>query len=507
VNALEVSSDLSLGRRVAPKRFQIGPSHDRDETLQLFSLLLDLAQRQSAHGKHFDVPFGALLRLANHNRPSLVQLELFCSSHEPGHDWPRALSETARHPADSASQEMLFILLRSALDSASTFEMDGTEVCRVLAAVGQTLNAKDKSIRESNGALAQTYRPATQQRISSPPPPAPREETPEIPADSELPGEMEFKRDHAQGGALRLNQVFLWHASYIGPALANKSENQDATFATAAGLDASPPAFMFALADGVSTSMGSRVAANAIVRRFCEFALPQIGSGDPAGVLVQAARQTQLSLDELAAALLETPNGYVFDAVRGSSLQSKAAIRILNNTLQPRASSIPAALHATLIAGIGQPSPEPGTYDIAVLRIGDGVVEHISSDGVVSAVLRTDPDVVEIAQALGPGPRSRELLETEDENLETCSIRLEPGEALIISSDGLVRGHQQSVTGKLSEILGPAFWKTTRTAGNETALDILRQACRSADELFEKDPQQSLFADNVSLILIRYLDL
>ena len=486
----------------------MGPSQDAEGALQLFALLVDMALQERSHGKQFGVPFAALLRLATRNRPSLLQLQLFCSSHMPGHDWPVALSESSLRRNDGASAGMFFPLLRSALDSASLFELDGAQVCRVLAAVGQTLHAQDTSIRESNRALAQSYRAAAQQRVlpspSPSPPPAERvERQQETRLTPEFAGEMEFKRNDEQGGALRYPDFSLWHASYIGPSLANKSENQDATFAVTASLDASSPAFVFALADGVSTSMGSRVAANAIVRRFCEFVMPEMGANAPssAGILVKAARQTQQSLDELATAMLEAPNGYVFDAVRGSSLQSKAATRILSNTMQPRTASIPAALTATLIAGIGQPSAEePGAYDIDVLRIGDGVVEQISREGAVSALMQTDAEVVQIAQALGPGPASRAVLDAQEENLETCRLHLQPGEMLLISSDGLVRGHQQSITDKLSEILGPKFW--TANTGNENALDILRQACRFADDQYEKDPQQMLFADNVSLILI-----
>lgn len=491
-------------RRSSYGRFHFGPPLDREGVVQLFSLLLERADEQSALGKQFELPFAALLKLANCNRPSLQQLEQFCESHQPCDGWPSSVCAAAARPTDGVAPGMFFKLLRCALDSANCFDVDGAHLCRALAAVGQTLKARNRRFRRINRIVARKYRQSAVQRIA-PAATALESAQAQRQVNLDLPCEVEFRRQNEQGGSLRQEGLTLWHASYIGPQIADKSENQDATFAAAAAAQPSKPSIVFALADGVSTSMGSRVAANSVVRRFCEFVIQQMKSNVAVSTseLIEAARRTQDSLDELAASLLERKDGYIFDVVRGDSLQSKTAVRILDATLRPKASSIPAALSATLIAGIAQPIPNEGSYAIDLLRVGDGSVEHISRDGEVCPVFETNPEVIAIAQALGPGPRSHALFDSQAEMIETNSVTLLAGESLVVSSDGLVRGHQQSVSGKVSELMGEEFWNTAQPKQADAALEILHKACSFADELFKKDSQQSLFADNVSLILIR----
>jgi serine/threonine protein phosphatase PrpC len=485
------------------RRFQIGPPEDREGVVHLFSLLLEQADEQSALGKRFGLPFAALVKLANTHRPTLEELNRFCESRHAQDGWPDTFEIAAKPPGDDAAPAMFFTLLRAAVDSAQVLDIDGARVCRALAAVGQTLDARSRRLRHANRMTAGKYRASSRQRSAAAPSP-PAAPPAAVQLAFEPPSEVDFRSTGGQGGCLRSNGIVLWHASYIGPRIATKSENQDATFAILGDEASAMPHLIFALADGVTTSMGSRVAANAIVRRFCEIALQQIPPGAPvqATDLVEAAKRTQATLDDMAASLLEHPQGYVFDAVRGSELQSRTATLILENTLHPRSSAIPAALTATLIAGIAQSSAE-GTFTIDLLRIGDGVVEHVEAGGQVSAVLETNPEVVAISQALGSGPRSRALFDNAGRSLETRTVTLQPGESLLISSDGLVRGHQQTVTAKLSELTGAAFWQTAQPTQPDAALAILHQACRAADELSETDPEQVLFADNVSLILIR----
>ncbi|WP_263352916.1 protein phosphatase 2C domain-containing protein [Acidicapsa acidisoli] len=491
-------------RRSSYGRFQIGPPQDREGVVQLFSLLLERADEQSALGKQFELPFAALLKLANCNRPSLHQLEQFCESHQPCDGWPYSVCAAAARSTDGVAPGMFFKLLRSALDTAKHFDVDGAHLCRALAAVGQTLLARNRRFRRMNRIVARKYRESALQRIT-PGATALEPAQAQRQVNLDLPCEVEFRRQNEQGGSLRQEGLTLWHASYIGPKIADKSENQDATFAAVAAVQASKPSVIFALADGVSTSMGSRVAANSIVRRFCEFVIQQMKSNEAVTVsdLIEAARRTQDSLDELATALLERTDGYIFDAVRGDSLHSKTAVRILEATQRAKASPIPAALSATLIAGIAQPIANGGSYAIELLRVGDGSVEHIRRDGEVCPVFETNPEVVAIAQALGPGPRSRAHFDGSGEMIETKSVTLQAGESLIVSSDGLVRGHQQSVSAKVSELMGQEFLNTAEPTQADAALQILHKACSFADELFKKDSQQLLFADNVSLILIR----
>jgi len=495
-----------LGQHRASLRgFQIGSPRDRESVVRLFSLLLYFADEQSALGKSFGLPFAALLKLAHCNQPSLEELDRFCKSRCAEDAWPVSFRTAVDASVDGAS-EMFFQMLRQAIDSARSYHVSGSELCRALAAVGQTLNSRSLPCRLTNRVMAAKYRESPE---VIPPHASPAREAADqsLEASARLPEEVEFRRNDEQGGSLRLNGITLWHASYIGPAIAEKSENQDATFAIVADFDSSPPGMIFALADGVSTSMGSRVAAHAIVRRFCEFALQGIRPNEPitGEDLIAAARRLQATLDELAETLLQRPFGYVFDAVRGQDLNNKTALRILNNTLNVRTSAIPAALTATLIAGVTRPIDD-GAYKVDLLRIGDGNVEQISRGGEVSTIVETDPDVVAVSQALGPGPRSRTLFDSPDAKLETRAVTLGRGESLIISSDGLARGHHQSITAKLSGLMAEDFWKTAPPTQVDAALKILHKASGLADELSSTDTGQFLFADNLSLILIRCND-
>ncbi len=495
-----------LGPHLASLRgFQIGPPRDPESVVRLFTLLLNLADEQFSLGKSFGLPFAALVKLAHCNRPSLEELDRFCKSRYADDAWPAPLRTACEASVDGAP-EMFFQLLRLAIDSAQSYHVNGSELCRALAAVGQTLNARSLPCRQANRVMAAKYRKSP--GVVTPPASPPREAADQsLQASAKLPKQVEFRRNDEQGGSLELNGITLWHASFVGPKIAEKSENQDATFAIVADFDSSSPGMIFALADGVSTSMGSRVAAHAIVRRFCEFALQGIRPNEPitGDDLIGAVRRLHATLDELAETLLQRPFGYVFDAVRGQDLNNKTALKILNNTLNVRTSAIPAALTATLIAGVARPTND-GAYKVDLLRIGDGNVEHISRGGEVSTILDTDPDVVAVTQALGPGPRSRTLFDSPDAKLETRVVTLGCGESLIISSDGLARGHHQSIAAKLSGLMAEDFWKTALPTQADAALEILHKASGLADELSSTDTGQFLFADNLSLILIRCND-
>jgi hypothetical protein len=217
--------------------------------------------------------------------------------------------------------------------------------------------------------------------------------------------------------------------------------------------------------------------------------------------LIQAARRTQVSLEELTRTLLNDVNSYGFEAMLGHELTRKVATRVLENTLNPRVAAMPAALNATLIGGVVQPNGSTGVFQIELLRIGDGTVEHIDAKGNLTCVLETDPSVMAITESLGPGPQSRALFE--QGVLATTTVMLGPGESLVVSSDGLARGHDQPISKKLSELLGEQFWAKARPEQADAALEILHRACDSADQVFLGNTKESLFADNVSLIVIR----
>jgi len=404
-------------------------------------------------------------------------------------------------------------LLQFCLESAQSFNLQGPQVCRVLAAVGQTLDARDGRFAQRNRSLADQHRATARRRLASAIASPPQEQINMVAADpqdqivikKQTPWQVQFRRREEEAACLRFDCLVLWHASYIGPRSGDKSENQDATFALTTPEMFSPPYMVFALADGVSTSLGSRLAASSIVRRFCELVLQQTDKGGPitGSNLIQAARKTQASLEELTRTLLHEVNSYAFEAMLGSAMTHKAATRVLENTLEPKVPAMPAALTSTLIGGVVQPNGNPGGFQVELLRIGDGTVEHIDAQGNPRSVLDTDPEVMEITEALGPGPQSRALFEQQDHPLTTATLTLAHGDCLLISSDGLARGHQELISNKLAEILGESFWKKARPDEADAALQVLHRACGSADRLFLEDPQQNLFADNVSLIMIR----
>jgi Protein phosphatase 2C len=512
------------------RRFLIGPPQDSDEVLQLFALVLEKADEERKAGKRFGVPFAALLKLGNRNSLSFDQLARFARDGTPKSgdtrkDYPAvwrrvsvpivgsggtASLDVALPPATVTRAAMFFDLLQFAVELSTRFNLQPPQICRVMAAVGQTLDAQDSRFRQKNRSLADRHRAAARKRLSFAPAaplqervrPLAKQEESQLIVKTPAPWQVEFRRREEQAACLRLESVVLWHASYVGPRTAEKLENQDATFAMTTPAMSSPPYLLFALADGVTSSLGSRLAATSIVRGFCECVSQQIskeeevtGSG-----LIDAARKTQTSLEGLARSLLQDVKSFSFESMLGSELKRTVAIRVLQNTLDPKVAAMPPALNATLIGGVVQAQGD--LLKIVLLRIGDGSVEHIDVHGNVTVIMATDPGTVAISEAMGPGPQSRALFEPPARRLSTACAMLASGESLIISSDGLARGHDQSITRKLQELLGEPFWKKARPDEADAALQILHRACVSADESCLHGPE-GLFADNVSMILIR----
>jgi hypothetical protein len=471
--------------------------------VRLFSVLLHRADEQAASGGIFELPFAFLLRLANLNRPTLQELRLYQQQRELKQEWPVARHATSNGAGGGQSFGMFFDLLAYGLDSASRFDVTGPQLCRILAAVGQTLHSQNETFRSANRSLADKFSVPGKEDVTEPA--SVVQKTPDqVSFSLDAPSEVEFRRDTEQGGSISLPGLTLWHASFIGPEAGSKLENQDATYAVRAPGKSAQFCIVFALADGISTSMGARVAANCIVRRFCEYVIAAIKPGLPvtADALIDAARHARASLDFLAQSLLHQTNTFVFDMVRGA-LPSRSAERILDNTLNPRLSAMPPALSSTLLGGVVQNLESSEQYRVDFFTIGDGVAEQIDSNGDIHPLVVTDPAVTRIFESVGPGPRAREVLEDADQRVGTHTVTLRAGETLLVSSDGLARGHSGEVSKKLADLLGEPFWITARSAEPDAALKILRSACSRADQIFENDPNESLFADNVSIIMIR----
>ena len=164
-------------------RFRIGEDDPR-EFLALFSSVLDAASAMAAElNARFEVPPGALLVLRNRTPSSGDEFAASLRSPTSPARWPPYLA--ARWPALKGG--VFWYAMEQTIDHAPGFGItDATEMCRVLAAVAQTLLTTDAAIRTRNETLARKYRrdPANQdtqtRRVTRPvpaPPPAPVIET------------------------------------------------------------------------------------------------------------------------------------------------------------------------------------------------------------------------------------------------------------------------------------------------------------------------------------------
>lgn len=457
-------------------RFGIG-DNESAAFLQLFAAVLDEAALKAADLKSpFEVPPGALLVLRHTISPTVADLIATMRAPAVPEQWPAYLA--SRWPQLKGGV-FWHALERSVATAPELGITDGGEICRVLAAVAQTLLTVDQRTRASNRALAREYRVV---RPLSAPAPAPP-----VPLAQPAPTRVDPARNRQDERGVRLDTatLILLHASHQGPVAAGKSENQDATNAALVGT-----ALVFALADGVSTSLGARYAACLAVERTCaslERRLPH--STDARQLLVDVAQEARTSLEDLLTQLLAKPDV----AALGTELPLESARRILQNTRSGASKHLAPALSTTLITGIIRPAASDGArHEAIVLRIGDGVVEHVRDTGSVTPVFEMDPAVTEIAAAIGPGPLSAASFDPEK---MVRTIVLEPGDVLVVSSDGLVRGHEGTVWATIAPLMEAASWSAS------SARRILERAAETADGAQAANRQSMLFDDNLSLIL------
>ena len=409
------------------------------------------------------------------------------------------------------------------LHSAAAFDVQDTrQICRVLMTVLQTLSSRNEQTVQRNLELAGRRQESGRRRLQAysdriagpegpnPPVPLPIEAPavvfePAVVFAHDAPPSADFRepepesgqpfkvRSDMEGASLGSEQLTLWYASHVGPHYAVKGENQDAVFAVE--FDGG---FVFALSDGVSTSMGSGYAAAAAVFRFCRFASDRLKSGAlPHGqCLVDAARATQDWLDGRLARLLQHPEEPDLKEIRGD-LGQDVALRLLQNTQHPLKRAWGAAMACTLIAGIIRPASEGGGFQLDLIRIGDGLAERVNKTGDVQVLLEMDSEETEISAALGPGPVSKRALL--DLTPQTEILRAD--ELLLISSDGLARGHGESVFAKITAI-SAGLGNTLSPENKSAARQILVSAAQYADDSYQRDSETHLFNDNLSLILI-----
>jgi hypothetical protein len=482
------------------KRLSIDENSDSPETLMLFSVLLDAARQFEARlSRPFEVKPLALLTWLHLCHPTTDDLNQSAVSGR----LPATLDRISLPGPDDPVNGVFISTLRVALQHAPLFGIaDPMAIGRLLAIVAQTQTTRDPAIRAYNSGIASRKIVSAQQILDrelarrSPPPPAVAPSPAPAPLPPQPPPRAPYLRPRQpyadrideRGGHLRAGILQTWFASSRGPVYTRKPDNQDAACATLSG-----PHLIFAIADGVSTSTGARYGAAATAFFFTACLADCLATSpdrSPA-LLLKAARMAHIALDSLLDALLAQWNDYDFAEVYADMGRDGAA-RILQNTRAPKR-DWPPALASTLIGGYLTPAgPSAAGH---VLRIGDGVVEKLSPPGRCASVLGMDSTVTEVSSYFGPGPIALGSLSA----AQVEPVTLDPGEWLLVSSDGLTRGHSNPVAVQLSNLIGPDFLRQLEPREG-AALTLLDRAAQAADLAHAANP--ALFGDNLSLLLI-----
>jgi hypothetical protein len=296
----------------------------------------------------------------------------------------------------------------------------------------------------------------------------------------------DLRRDEA-GQQVATDSLIAWHSSSVG--FTDKSENQDATFACTEG-----NRIIFALADGITTSLGSREGAAVSAESVCTSLQARLkGSTLPNPDMFRSAfEDAHRRIRSLAQALLALPLDGDLRRI-GQDLQESSIRRLLELGLDKRPSS--PVLASTLIAGVLTPKGKAMRVD--VMRVGDGVVEKIDRLHRASSLITMDDRSESGLNAyLGPDQHSLESAQ------EFRTDELMVGEWLLVSSDGLVRAHEQSIWDLLAHLLNTSperFLKPDDPSGARKLLDAVA-VVRKAGTF-----PRGFIEDNWSVVLARIL--
>jgi len=306
------------------------------------------------------------------------------------------------------------------------------------------------------------------------------------------------REDEESGGYREVAGASLWFASHAGPEFACKSENQDAAYALV-----NDNRLIFALTDGVSTSFGARFAALATSRLFCEHLASQLVRGEvQCGQLILAVQSVQTWLDLYLAYLVAAPESGEWAKVRGSSkLAMDVVLQLSENTVNPRTTYWTPVFATTLIGGCVE---HVGDHlQVKLIRVGDGAVEKIERSGEVRQVMTMNSQDVKIADVIAPGPRHRLTLA----GAECKNTTLVSGEVLLISSDGLMRGHDETLVSKITKLEQGGLGHFVSRDEPRAALDLLIRMATLANKLHvETGNDESYFGDNLSLVAVNCRD-
>jgi Protein phosphatase 2C len=383
----------------------------------------------------------------------------------------------------------------------SIFKVDsGREIANVLGAISQTLFPIARvSLQQQNRALASRFLNAarTKLAVSGQPISTPVPEIAQQPSDSTPPSVSlepwmqkalsgDSRGDEA-GQLVATDSLIAWHSSSVG--FTDKSENQDATFACTDG-----NRLIFALADGITTSLGSREGAAVSAESVCRSLQAQLnGTTLPNPDMFRAAFQdAHRRVRRLAQALLALPLDGNLRRI-GQDLQESSIRRLLELGLDRRPNS--PVLASTLIAGVLTPNGKAVRVDL--MRVGDGVVEKIDKLHRCSNLITMEDRSESALNAyLGPDQHSLES----PQQFRTDELMV--GEWLLVSSDGLVRAHEQSIWDMLAHLLNTSperFLRPNESAGARKLLDAVG-AVRKTGSF-----PRGFIEDNWSLVLARML--
>src|SRR5207253_431900 len=158
------------------------------------------------------------------------------------------------------------------------------------------------------------------------------------------------------------------------------------------------------IADGVSTSFGSRFAACAAVRSAVRFLAEHASENtdqDDAEMLRGAGKHAQQVVTASMQYAIATPTDETWNAIRGlETLPKSSATRLMENTLTRAMPSLGPAFAATLIAGVVRPPNSRAPGCLTVIRIGDGSVEIGKRGAARSSLFTVDNEETIISSAL-----------------------------------------------------------------------------------------------------------
>lgn len=436
-----------------------------------------------------DPKFGALFRLGSLSL-SLAEVTTAAANRIPRAQWPAVVvAQLALAPPT------IWQLLQEAVRlSPSLHISDGQTVVRSVAFVVQTVYSTNELVRAKNHALLLNHLPEARRAAGV------RGTVPAVPILESEAVRHAFAtagdhKDEVVGGSCSTaaGKLHVWFASHVGPNRANLRENQDAAWAEAIG-----DRIVFAVADGVSTSFGSRFAAFAAVRasvRFLAERTSQSAEPDDATMLRNAANHAQQVLTDCMQYALLHGVDETWIAIRGrEALPMSSVTRLMENTLTRTLPSLGPALAATLIVGIACSPTLAVPGRLTIIRIGDGSAEIAHRGEEPRRLFDVDNEQTVISSALCPGPVGLESLK----RMEIVAEEIRFEDEICVSTDGLTRGHH---TGVMTAIRNLRPTVPFAAGDPAAALSVLRTAASAADLLPESDTS-GLFEDNLTLVRI-----